>query len=238
MTYEAGSDIRDHQAGRPPARPVVALAGTIGVLALWNVAVRPELPSGSHLPVGLVVAAVVLALGVWGGLGASGLGLEPERIGAGVRWGAAAAGIVFAVVLVGALLPATRELFDVPRAHVSLGALLRDVLLDIPVRTVVVEELAFRGTLFGLLLVLLPRGRAVVVCSLLFGLWHVVPVVGATVGDAWCVALVALGAFIATSVAGAAFCWLRLRSGSVVAPVLAHVATNTLALTLAWVLVR
>jgi membrane protease YdiL (CAAX protease family) len=30
------------------------------------------------------------------------------------------------------------------------------------------------------------------------------------------------------------FCWLRLRSGSLIAPILAHVATNGLALTVAW----
>jgi uncharacterized protein len=37
-----------------------------------------------------------------------------------------------------------------------------------------------------------------------------------------------------TFVAGLAFAWLRLRCGSLVAPVLAHVATNGLALAVAW----
>jgi membrane protease YdiL (CAAX protease family) len=46
--------------------------------------------------------------------------------------------------------------------------------------------------------------------------------------------LLVLGAVLVTSVAGLAFCWLRLRSGSLVAPVLAHAATNGLALTVAW----
>jgi uncharacterized protein len=35
-------------------------------------------------------------------------------------------------------------------------------------------------------------------------------------------------------VAGVGFCWLRLRSGSLLAPALAHLATNVVALTLAW----
>jgi len=33
---------------------------------------------------------------------------------------------------------------------------------------------------------------------------------------------------------GLVFCWLRLRSRSLIAPVMAHVATNGLALTVAW----
>ena len=37
-----------------------------------------------------------------------------------------------------------------------------------------------------------------------------------------------------TFVAGLVFAWLRLRSRSLVAPVLAHVATNGLALVAAW----
>jgi membrane protease YdiL (CAAX protease family) len=46
--------------------------------------------------------------------------------------------------------------------------------------------------------------------------------------------LVVLGAVAVTFVAGLVFCWLRLRSRSLIAPVMAHVATNGLALTVAW----
>jgi membrane protease YdiL (CAAX protease family) len=37
-----------------------------------------------------------------------------------------------------------------------------------------------------------------------------------------------------TFVAGLVFCWLRLRSRSLIAPVMAHFATNGLALAAAW----
>jgi membrane protease YdiL (CAAX protease family) len=46
--------------------------------------------------------------------------------------------------------------------------------------------------------------------------------------------LLVLGAVLVTACAGLVFCWLRLRSGSLVAPILAHAATNGLALTVAW----
>jgi membrane protease YdiL (CAAX protease family) len=46
--------------------------------------------------------------------------------------------------------------------------------------------------------------------------------------------LLVLGAVAVTFVAGLVFCWLRLRSRSLVAPFIAHVATNGLALVVAW----
>ncbi len=47
--------------------------------------------------------------------------------------------------------------------------------------------------------------------------------------------LVVLGAVVVTFIAGLVFCWLRLRSRSLIAPVVAHLATNGLALAVAWV---
>ena len=40
---------------------------------------------------------------------------------------------------------------------------------------------------------------------------------------------VVVGTLAVTTVAGAAFGWLRLRSGSVIAPMMAHLATNSFA---------
>jgi len=45
---------------------------------------------------------------------------------------------------------------------------------------------------------------------------------------------VVLGSIAVTFVAGLIFCWLRLRSSSLLAPVMAHFATNGLALAVAW----
>lgn len=230
--------MRDRAWRGASTRSVVALVGTLAVLAAWNLAVRPSLASGYHLPGGLLVAGAVVALGLWAGLGMSGLGMAPARLGSGLRLGAAAAGVVAAVLLVGTLLPATRGSFDVPRAHTGFGDLLVQVLVLIPIRTVLVEELAFRGTLLGLLLQMLPRGWAVAVCSVLFGLWHLGGIVTSTPGGAMRVALVGLGTVAATGAAGAVFGWLRLRSQSLLAPFLAHLATDAAPLVAAWLVVH
>src|SRR4029077_16034011 len=85
--------------------------------------------------------------------------------------------------------------------------------------------------------------RASLITSALFGLWHIEPtlhtmrdnraVAGAAASTGGQV-LVVLGAIAVTFVAGLIFCWLRLRSRSLIAPVIAHAATNGLALTVAW----
>ncbi len=172
------------------------------MLTVGNVGVRPDLPSAWHLPAGLRVAGLLVVPGLWSGLGLSGLGLSPDRLASGARWGGAAAALVLVPVLVGVLLPITRGFYDVPRAHVGFGELLLNVLVIIPVGTIIVEEVGFRGTLLGLLTVIVPGARAIAASALLFGLWHLEPVLTNTHGSGTQVALVGLGTVAATSVAG------------------------------------
>ena len=200
--------------------------------------VRPVLPSELHLVGGLVVAGCTVALGLWGGLDADGLGLSPRRLTDGLRYGGLAFGAVTAVVLLGLVIPVTRHAFHSTRADITAGQLLLQVLVTIPLGTVVVEELAFRGAVLGLLRLAMPTVWAVVACSVLFGLWHVPAVLGAASGSHGQVLAAAAGTFVATFAAGVVFCWLRIRSGSLLAPAMAHLATNTVALIVAWLVVH
>ncbi len=132
--------------------------------------------------------------------------------------------------------------FEDERADIGGGGLLVRVLIVIPVGTVVVEELIFRGVVHGLLSRLTSVAGAVAIGAAIFGLWHVVPEWRGSGGNDAVTGLGRAGAvlatFVSTTIAGALFGWLRARSGSLVAPVLAHVGTNTLALLAAWLLVR
>ena len=111
----------------------------------------------------------------------------------------------------------------------------RDAVLTIPLTTVVPEEFAFRGVLFGLLG---GNRRAAVASSVLFGLWHMLPALGdgpanATVGDIVGddrrgVAVRTAGTVLVTAVGGLLMAEVRLRSGSLLAPVLLHWAVNGL----------
>jgi membrane protease YdiL (CAAX protease family) len=108
----------------------------------------------------------------------------------------------------------------------------------IPLGTVLPEELAFRGLLLALL------GRrygvlaGILLSSGLFGLWHVVPSLSGGTTNATMTSMVgadAAGTVVRvvvtvgfTSLAGVLLCWLRLRSGSLLAPALAHWTVNGL----------
>ena len=196
------------------------------------------------LPVAISVLTVALILIAWStGATAADLGLRRADLAAGLRYGAAAFLVVLLVLAVAAVIPATNGFLHDSRAQIHAGRLLYELGVSIILLTAIPEEFAFRGVLLGSALRLWGPWRASLVTSALFGLWHVAPTLhtmsdnhefaGAAASVAGQVLLV-LGAIAVTFVAGLIFCWLRLRSKSLIAPVLAHVATNGLALTVAW----
>ena len=109
------------------------------------------------------------------------------------------------------------------------------VFVRIPFATALVEELVFRGVILGLGLRDGDRRGALIVSSIAFGLWHIGSALhperqratGAWVGHERASApRVVLGDVVATTIGGLGFGWLRLRSGSIVAPTTAHAALN------------
>lgn len=174
----------------------------------------------------------------WGTVSAE-LGLDRARLGAGLRWGSAAFLVVGAVlgaaVLLADHLAVIRMLLSDARAASFADDLWFVALVRIPLGTAVFEEVAFRGVLLAAALRVLPRWRAVGVNSVVFGLWHIPPTVvalelnGVATTSPEGLSSV-LGAVLVTTLAGYGFSWLRLASGSLLAPILAHCATNSLAL--------
>jgi CAAX protease family protein len=217
----------------------------VAVLVLFNVARSAGLLGPArYVYVSVILLVAVLALIAWtSGATWADLGLDPADVRAGVRYGAAAFGIVLLVLVVAALIPATNGYLHDSRAQISRGRLLYELGVSILLLTAIPEEFAFRGVLLGSALRIWGPVRASLVTSALFGLWHIVPTLH-TMRDNRAVAvasasiagesLVVLGSVAVTFVAGLIFCWLRLRSRSLIAPVMAHVATNGLALAVAW----
>jgi uncharacterized protein len=170
------------------------------------------------------------------GLTSAQLGLSRERAASGLRWALGAIGLISTVYLVGVLVPGIRPAFQDARYHLSLPDALFAALVVIPAGTVVLEEIAFRSVLWGMLSRQLRTWQVLATTSVLFGLWHILPsqhlaagnrgISGATGGDhgVWVVA--ATVAF--TTLGGLVFGELRRRSGSVLASAGAHWATNAL----------
>ena len=217
----------------------------VGVLVLFTVARAFGLMGPAryvYVPVGLLTAALVLI--AWrAGATRADVGLDRTDMRAGARYGACAFGIVLLFLVVAAVIPATNGFLHDSRAQISGGRLLYELGVSIVLLTAIPEEFAFRGVLLGSALRIWGPWRASLITSALFGLWHIEPTLH-TMSDNRLVAgasasvggqiLVVLGSIAVTFVAGLVFCWLRLRSKSLIAPVMAHVATNGLALTVAW----
>jgi membrane protease YdiL (CAAX protease family) len=212
------------------------------VLVVFTIARSYGLLGPLPVAVGLLTAALILV--AWtGGLTRADLGLGWADVPAGLGYGTAAAGFVLLVLLVAALIPATNGFLHDSRAAISGGRLAYELGVSIVLLTAIPEEFAFRGVLLGSGLRMWGPWRASVVSSVLFGLWHIAPSLHTMSdnhefrGAAASVAgqsLLVLGAIGVTFAAGLIFCWLRLKSRSLIAPVMAHAATNGLALTVAW----
>jgi uncharacterized protein len=216
------------------------------VLAVYNVVGNLWIPQWAYVPTNLTVAALLVLLASRAGLGLRDLGLEPGRLPVGIRYGAVAVAAVILLLVAAALVPATRGFFEDDRVRVGTAEMARQTLLMIPFGTVVLEEIAFRSVLLGLFARHWGTVKAVLASSALFGLWHIVPsipaaggndVVNSTAASASGMAAVVAGAVVATAVAGLFFCWLRLRSGSVVAPMVLHIGTNSGSFVIAWLVV-
>jgi uncharacterized protein len=220
------------------------VVGAAVVLAVHNVLGNEVLPGASYVPVNLATGALLAALALLSGASLADLGLSRTDAPRGLVVGAAVALLVAGALVIGMATPATRDLFDDERvAGLDGGGLAYQGLVRIPLGTAVFEELAFRGVLLALLLRVASTVTAVATSSALFGLWHILPTLSALrindlhAGPAGRAAAVG-GAVVVTGIGGAILCWLRLRTGSLVAPVVVHTATNSFAIVGAFVVQR
>lgn len=206
------------------------------MLALLNVA-KHALPPGD-VALSTAAAAALLMVARRNGLSWEQLGLGREQLRSGGVWALAAVLLVGGAYVAGVLLPLTRGAFLDSRYQQELPQALVTALLVIPVGTVLLEEVAFRSVLWGMLQRHSTTPGVVAASSALFGLWHVLPSLefasahrGASEPDRAGVsrkALVALGTVAFTALGGAVAGELRRRSGSVLASAGMHWATNGL----------
>lgn len=214
---------------------------SVSVLVVFSIARSNGLLGPPLMSAGILTAALVLV--AWrADATLADLGLTRLHVGPGLRWGTRAFALVLVVLVAAALLPATNSFLHDSRAEISGSQLIYQLTVSILLVTAIPEEFAFRGVLLGSAMRLWGSWRATLITSALFGLWHIGPTLHsmsderirgtsvATLGQV----LVVLGAVTITFFAGLAFCWLRLRSRSLIAPIVAHTATNGIALAVAW----
>ncbi|GAA4939370.1 membrane protease YdiL (CAAX protease family) [Nonomuraea thailandensis] len=214
------------------------LLRSIAVLTAANILNNKIAPRLGPLTSTVATAALV-AMARRSGVSWKELGFEHGRRGA-VAGGVLAAAVA-GVYAAGVAMPRTRPLFHDDRAlSLSRARVLEEALIQVPLGTVLLEEVGFRGALYGMLRRRHGTAAATAVSSTLFGLWHILPAIdmaranpalGAlTAGESpgrLDTARVVAGSVVSTAAAGVLFCELRRRRG-LVTPVMLHLATNSL----------
>ncbi|MEU5868332.1 MULTISPECIES: CPBP family intramembrane glutamic endopeptidase [unclassified Nonomuraea] len=214
------------------------LLRSIAVLTAANVLNNKIAPRLAPLT-SVAATAALVAMARRSGASWRELGFEQAPRGAAV--GGALATAVAAVYTVGIAVPRTRPLFRDERAlSLSRARALEEALVQVPLGTVLLEEVGFRGALHAMLARRHGAVAATAVSSALFGLWHILPAIdmaranpalGAlTAGESPAhldVARVVAGSVLSTAAAGVLFCELR-RRGGLLAPSMLHLATNSL----------
>jgi len=208
----------------------------VGALAVVNVA-KHRLPPGD-VSLSAAAALALLVVARRSGLSWEQLGLGKEQMRSGGLWALATLLLVSGAYAAGVLLPWTRGAFLDSRYQQSLPRALTSALLVIPVGTVLLEEVAFRSVLWGMLQRHTTTRGVLTASSALFGLWHILPSLHSAPGGQGMgeessrrvseKAVVALGTVAFTAAGGAVAGELRRRSGSVLASAGMHWATNGL----------
>lgn len=223
----------------PHKTHILHLAAILALVGYANIITNEVLDEAWHIPFNLGVLGVALLIARRAGTTWTTMGLRTDKIKRGITAGGAVIAVIVVGVAVGIAIPATRELFRDDRIiDNSVGWVLFQAFVRIPLATALYEEVLFRGIVFGMLI----RRRSPLVAGLMmsvvFGLWHILPTLDTLqtnpAGNLFTgiigVAIAITGAIAATFVAGLGFLWVRLYANSTYAAVLAHIGTNSVAM--------
>jgi membrane protease YdiL (CAAX protease family) len=226
--------------------PVAVVLVALVVLNIVNNRVAPQT---HYLLWAFAGSVLLLAIGLLDGNTWTDMGLGWAYLLPGLIWAAVCIGGITAVYLGGSAFKRTRAAFhDERMGGLSGGRLAFQALVEVPFGTVLLEEIAFRAVLLSMLVRRFGLVWGVVITSVVFGLWHILPSIGtheqnpalgSVVGQGRRGNILAIAlSVLTTAVAGVLFAGLRLFSGSVLAPMGFHWGTNGLGYAFSWLLIR
>jgi membrane protease YdiL (CAAX protease family) len=214
----------------------MGLAAMILLLLAWNNLLNLWRPFNGwlYVPLNLTLAAALV------GIGFGGFGLDGATLGfSGVTGRHLLLGAVLGIAAVAPLFAIAGTRWGAPKvadkrvAHLDRRGAAYQVLVRIPLGTALLEEVAFRGVLYG---ALLQQGTvtAAAVSSAVFGLWHIGPTrnlvrANRPGADRKTTVIAVVLSVLGTSLAGLFFVWLRASTGNIAAPFALHASLNSLA---------
>lgn len=218
----------------PPSRSP-ALVCALGVLGAHNLIQNFVLREAGYVTGNLAVSAVIARIGRSSGASWDEMGLGRPELEASARVGGIAAAVAAAGAIAAMAHPRTRAFLRDDQAQItSSGEMARRALIRFPLGTAMFEEISFRGVLPALM----PGGtwRADALAAGVFALWHLIPTARVQSGNPTSrgrpvrhrIAGVLAGS-TAAGVAGFGLSRLRRRTGSLVAPWMAHASVNSIA---------
>ena len=215
-----------------PADVGVAAATTVGLVA-WNnlVAARPW-HARHYVFANLVGTVALLTVGRLRGVSAGELGLSSHRVAAGARAGAAVGAPIMAFWAAAVVSPYRAQLRDARLAGLSARAVGYHAAVRVPLGTAVWEEVAFRAVLPALLRRVMSARTAAAVNAVVFGLWHIRPTLDAARLNGIAMtrrrrSAACAGAVVAGALVDVLLSFLHRWCGSLLAPTLVHVASNS-----------
>jgi uncharacterized protein len=182
--------------------------GLAAALVGWSFA-GPRIPARGRLPLQVCLGGLLILL-----TGAP-VGLRPPRLWSGLRLGLAVGSAAATAVVTATSVPAVRVSMAERELPASAS---RWLALQIPLGTVWAEEAAFRAALGAVAERAYGASAGRLLQAVAFGLSHV--------ADARETGEPVLRTVLATGAAGWVFGWLAEYSGSLSAPMLAHLAVN------------
>jgi uncharacterized protein len=229
--------------GNRPRDIGFAIASGAALAAYNNVINRHPWHHQRYVALNACATGAALSAAAASGLTAADMGFgrgqwRPGRLGTRLAAGVAAGWLLVALV------PAARPVLGDKRITSLEGrAVAYQAMARIPIGTVLWEETAFRGVLQAALRRVMPETATIVVTSAVFGVWHIRPTLqalrvnGLASDRGHAAARVAAGV-AATTAGGVLLSWVRARSGSLAAPLLLHLATNSGGMAAAWAVAR
>lgn len=206
------------------------------LILLYGTVLARLVPKKYHLWLNIGIAAVAIIVGFAFNLTLNQMGLGLRHILPGIFVAVIASVVITAATLCISAIPFLRHYFlGDDLAHASGKLIAFEAAIRIPLGTALIEEILFRGVLLGLLLTHYDAFIAIIISSVIFGLWHIFPTINTLESNDGVAAVMhnkkrktgsVVGTVVVTFAAGLIFSWLRIIANSIIAPWLVHWSIN------------
>lgn len=209
----------------------------IAVIALYSLFITRIVPKKYYSFSNILIALGAIAYALSIGLSTAQLGLSLDLLKKGLALGTLLSLPIIIIILLLASQKSLRKHFGAtPEKNYNLRFFAHELFFRIPFGTAFSEEVIFRCVLLAILLSNHPRPTAIIVSSLLFGLWHIFPTLHTAKNRDPLIEMMddtrkrntvaVITSVLATTVAGFIFTLITIKAGSFVASWLVHCTIN------------